>query len=161
MTTAENADGADGADTAGIDWDNPRDPKPGWQLDHLRQYVDSGGTEGLTWQGARVLLLTTLGRVSGTPVRTPLFYGEADGRYLLVASKGGADEHPLWYRNLTAHPEVRIQVGPRIMQATARTATAEERAAYWPVMVGHWPAYDEYQSKTDREIPLVVIEPAG
>ncbi|TDU79769.1 nitroreductase family deazaflavin-dependent oxidoreductase [Streptomyces sp. KS 21] len=145
-----------------IDWDHPKDPKPGsWQLDHVKQYVATNGSEGHDWNGTQTLLLTTVGRVSGSPVRTPLIYGEADGRYLVVASKGGDDEHPLWYKNLTAHPEVRIQVGPKVLQGAARTATSEERAAYWPVMVKHWPAYDEYQAKTDREIPIVVIEPAG
>ncbi|MGE7383983.1 nitroreductase family deazaflavin-dependent oxidoreductase [Streptomyces sp. NPDC004126] len=147
--------------TTDIDWENPADPKPGtWQRDHVRLYVESGGAEGRFWRGTQTLLLTTVGRVSGNPVRTPLIYGEAEGRYLVVASKGGDAEHPLWYRNLSARPDVRIQVGPEIIQGTARTATAEEREAYWPVMVGHWPAYDEYQAKTDREIPVVVIEPA-
>ncbi|MGV9268216.1 nitroreductase family deazaflavin-dependent oxidoreductase [Kitasatospora sp. NPDC003701] len=144
-----------------IDWDHPKDPKPGtWQLDHVKQYVSSNGTEGQHWNGTQTLLLTTVGRVSGQAVRTPLIYGEDGGHYLVVASKGGADEAPLWYRNLTADPRVRVQVGPKILQATARTATSEERAALWPVMVGHWPAYEEYQTKTDREIPIVVIEPA-
>lgn len=146
--------------TKDIDWDHPKDPRPGWQLDHVKLYVESNGAEGQYWNGTQTLLLTTVGRVSGSAVRTPLIYGEADGLYFVVASKGGAPEHPLWYRNLTAHPEVRIQVGPKTLQGTARTATAEERAAYWPVMVRHWPAYDEYQSKTDREIPIVVIEAA-
>ncbi|MEV6684967.1 nitroreductase family deazaflavin-dependent oxidoreductase [Streptomyces sp. NPDC051130] len=143
-----------------IDWDDPIDPKPGWTLDHVKLYVGSNGAEGQFWNGTQTLLLTTLGRISGKPVRTPLIYGEADGRYLVVASKGGHPEDPLWYKNLSAHPEVRVQVGPKVVQGTARTATSEERAAYWPVMVGHWPAYDEYQTKTDREIPIVVIEPA-
>ncbi|MFB7462071.1 nitroreductase family deazaflavin-dependent oxidoreductase [Streptomyces sp. NPDC056224] len=148
--------------TTEIDWDHPTDPRPGsWQLDHVKQYVASNGAEGQFWRGTQTLLLTTVGRVSGNPVRTPLIYGEADGRYLVVASKGGDPAHPLWYRNLTEHPEVRVQVGPRTVQGTARTATPEERTAYWPLMVGHWPAYDEYQEKTDREIPIVVIEPAG
>ncbi|MFD7909325.1 nitroreductase family deazaflavin-dependent oxidoreductase [Streptomyces sp. NPDC059752] len=148
--------------TTDIDWDHPTDPREGtWQLDHVKLYVGSGGSEGQYWNGTQTLLLTTLGRVSGKPVRTPLIYGEAEGAYLVVASKGGDPAHPLWYRNLSEHPAVRIQVGPKTMQGTARTATPEERAAYWPVMVGHWPAYDEYQAKTDREIPIVVIEPAG
>ncbi|WP_405442626.1 nitroreductase family deazaflavin-dependent oxidoreductase [Streptomyces avidinii] len=148
--------------TTGIDWDNPTDPREGtWQLDHVKLYVGSGGSEGQYWNGTQTLLLTTLGRVSGKPVRTPLIYGEADGSYLVVASKGGDPTHPLWYRNLSEHPTVRIQVGPKVMQGTARTATPEERAAYWPVMVKHWPAYDEYQAKTDREIPIVVIEPVA
>ncbi|MER5778466.1 nitroreductase family deazaflavin-dependent oxidoreductase [Streptomyces sp. NPDC002039] len=144
-----------------IDWDHPNDPKPGWQLDHVKQYVASRGAEGRYWNGTQTLLLTTVGRVSGHPVRTPLIYGEDAGRYLVVASKGGDTAHPLWYRNLTAHPEVRIQVGPKIVQGVARTATPEERAGFWPLMVGHWPAYDEYQAKTDREIPIVVIEPVA
>lgn len=143
-----------------IDWENPTDPRPGtWQLDHVRQYVASGGTEGQYWRGTQTLLLTTLGRVSGNPVRTPLIYGEDDGRYFLVASNGGDPAHPLWYRNLTEHPEVRVQVGPEIVRGTARTATTEERAGYWSLMLEHWPAYEEYQAKTDREIPVVVIEP--
>lgn len=145
--------------TSDIDWDHPIDPKPGWTLDHVQLYVNSGGAEGQFWRGTQTLLLTTLGRVSGKPVRTPLIYGEDKGRYFIVASKGGAPEAPLWYRNLTAHPEVRIQVGPETLQGTARTATAAERAEYWPLMVEHWPSYDEYQTKTDREIPIVVIEP--
>ncbi|MET3984570.1 nitroreductase family deazaflavin-dependent oxidoreductase [Streptomyces sp. PvR034] len=144
-----------------IDWDHPTDPKPGWQLDHVKQYVGSGGTEGQFWNGTQTLLLTTLGRKSGKPVRTPLIYGEKDGRYFIVASKGGAPEHPLWYLNLSEHPEVRIQVGPEVLQGSARTADPAERAEAWPLMVGHWPAYDEYQAKTDREIPIVVIEPVG
>ncbi|UQW99814.1 nitroreductase family deazaflavin-dependent oxidoreductase [Streptomyces sp. RerS4] len=145
--------------TTDIDWDRPKDPSSGWQLDHTRQYVASNGAEGHAWNGTHTLLLTTVGRVSGQAVRTPLIYGQADGNFLVVASKGGAAEHPLWYRNLTAHPDVRIQVGPRVMRATARTATPDERCAYWPLMVKEWPAYDEYQTKTDREIPIVVIEP--
>ncbi|MGO4460290.1 nitroreductase family deazaflavin-dependent oxidoreductase [Streptomyces sp. M-16] len=146
--------------TTEIDWEHPTDPRAGsWQLDHVRLYVGSNGAEGHHWNGTQTLLLTTVGRVSGNPVRTPLIYGEADGRYLVVASKGGADEAPLWYRNLTADPRVRVQVGSEVRQGTARTATPEERATYWPLMVGHWPAYDEYQAKTDREIPVVVIEP--
>ncbi|MFF2575036.1 nitroreductase family deazaflavin-dependent oxidoreductase [Streptomyces goshikiensis] len=142
-----------------IDWDHPNDPKTGWALDHVKQYVSSNGAEGQHWNGTQTLLLTTVGRVSGNPVRTPLIYGEDDGRYFIVASYGGAPDHPLWYKNLTAHPEVRIQVGPKIMQGTARTAAPEERTAYWPLMVKHWPSYDEYQAKTDRVIPIVVIEP--
>lgn len=148
--------------TTDIDWDHPTDPKPGsWQLDHVKLYVGSNGADGHHWNGTQTLLLTTVGRVSGKPVRTPLIYGEEGGRYLVVASKGGDPAHPLWYRNLTEHPEVRVQVGPKVLQGTARTATSEEREAYWPLMVGHWPAYDEYQTKTDREIPVVVIEPTA
>ncbi|MGW5847489.1 nitroreductase family deazaflavin-dependent oxidoreductase [Streptomyces sp. NPDC055254] len=148
--------------TNDIDWDHPTDPRPGsWQLDHVKLYTGSNGAEGHYWNGTQTLLLTTLGRVSGNPVRTPLIYGQDEGRYVVVASNGGAAEHPSWYKNLSAHPEVRVQVGSRTLRGTARTATPEERTAYWPLMVGHWPSYDEYQTKTDREIPVVVIEPTA
>ncbi|MBT2448282.1 nitroreductase family deazaflavin-dependent oxidoreductase [Streptomyces sp. ISL-43] len=144
-----------------IDWDNPIDPKPGWTLDHVKLYIGSGGTEGQYWNNTQTLLLTTIGRKSGKPVRTPLIYGEDDGRYLIVASKGGDPADPLWYLNLTEHPEVRVQVGPKVVQGVARTANSEERTAFWPLMVKHWPSYDEYQAKTHREIPIVVIDPAS
>lgn len=144
-----------------VDWDNPTDPKSGWQLDHVRTYVESGGAEGHVWNGVPTLLLTTVGRNSGQAVRTPLIYGEDAGRYLVVASAGGAPEHPGWYRNLSADARVRIQVGTDRFDARARTAAPAEKPALWQVMTGIWPAYDDYQKKTDREIPVVVIEVRG
>ncbi|MFJ3926620.1 nitroreductase family deazaflavin-dependent oxidoreductase [Streptomyces sp. NPDC090022] len=141
-----------------VDWDHPTDPRPGWQLDHVRSYVETGGTDGHIWHGVPTLLLTTVGRVSGRAVRTPLIYGEDEDRLLVVASNGGAPEHPAWYRNLLACPEIRVQVGAEVCAAKARTATPQERETYWGVMTGLWPQYDEYQERTDREIPLVIIE---
>lgn len=127
--------------------------------DHIQQYVASGGAEGHEWLGTKTLLLTTIGRRSGIPRRTALTYGEADGIYVVLASKGGADSQPLWYLNLMANPEVRIQVKDKEFDATARTAEGDERARLWDVMIEVWPGYNEFQTKTDRQIPVVVLEP--
>ena len=105
------------------------------------------------------LLLTTLGRRSGQPRRQALIYGRDGGNYVVVASKGGASRNPLWYENLVAHPEVRLQVKDAKFAAHAREATPEERPRLWQLMIGLWPAYDDYQAKTERQIPLVVLEP--
>ena len=93
--------------------------------------------------------------------RTALIFGQADGNYLVVASMGGAPKHPSWYLNLTAHPEVYVQVYDRKFAATARTASAEEKPALWQRMVKIWPDYATYQVKTDREIPIIVLEPVA
>ena len=142
------------------DLDSPIDPAPGWQRDHVRRYVDTDGSDGHEWRpGVYTLLLTTRGRRSGTARRTPLIYGQDGDRYVVVASKGGSDEHPAWYRNLLADPEVRVQVGADRFPARARVATPEERTRLWPTMARIWPGYDAYQAKTHREIPVVVLEP--
>jgi deazaflavin-dependent oxidoreductase (nitroreductase family) len=123
--------------------------------------VETDGAEGHLWRGVPTLLLTTIGRRSGRARRTPLIYGRDGDAYLVVASKGGAPQHPAWYRNLAANPDARVQVlGDRIA-VRARTADDDERARLWPVMTAIWPAYDEYQAKTQRRIPLVVLEPAS
>jgi deazaflavin-dependent oxidoreductase (nitroreductase family) len=140
--------------------ETPIDPEEGWVADHVRQYVASDGAEGHHWQpGVPTLLLTTRGRKSGTARRTALIYGEEGGEYIVMASYGGAPAHPDWYVNLAADPEVVIQVGSDVMPATARTATADERDRLWAVMTAIWPDYDEYATKTTREIPLVAIKP--
>lgn len=127
---------------------------------HVEAYRQSGGEVGHEWQpGVFTLLLTTTGRTSGEPYTTPLIYGEDGGRYVVVASKGGADSHPDWYRNLTVTPEVEIQVADEVMTATARTATGDERSRLWALMAEIWPDYDTYATKTDREIPVVVLAP--
>lgn len=126
--------------------------------EHVKRYRETDGAEGHEWQGTHALLLTTTGRKSGEPRTTPLIYGKDGDRYLIVASKGGADEPPAWYLNLQADPEVELQVLADTFPATARTATPDEKAALWPTMVAEWPAYDEYQAKTDRDIPVVVLE---
>lgn len=127
--------------------------------EHVRRYEETDGEVGHDWEkGAPILILTTAGRKTGQPRKFPLIYQKVDDRYVVVASKGGADEHPGWYRNLTANPEVGVQVKADKFTAVARTAPAEERASLWPKMAAVWPDYDEYQRKTDREIPVVVLE---
>jgi deazaflavin-dependent oxidoreductase (nitroreductase family) len=127
--------------------------------EHVERYRETDGEEGHDWEGTSVLILTTTGHRSGQTRSTPLIYGTHGDDYLVVASKGGAPDHPAWYRNLKAEPEVEVQVRGDSFRAQARTATAEERAELWSTMTERWPAYDEYQTKTDREIPVVVLEP--
>jgi len=138
--------------------EQPIDNAEGWVADHIRKYVETDGAEGHIWNGVPTLLLTTTGRRSGKLRRTALIYGQDGDRYLIVASKGGAQEHPLWYRNLVDQPEVQLQVGADRFRARAHTASPEEKARLWPIMTKVWPAYDQYQTKTDRQIPLVVLE---
>lgn len=128
--------------------------------EHVRAYRESNGEVGHEWQdGVYTLLLTTTGRRSGEPYTTPLIYIEVDDGYAIVASKGGADDHPDWYRNLVADPTVEVQVGPEQFTATARTVDARERAQLWPRLTDVWPDYDDYVARTDREIPVVVLSP--
>jgi deazaflavin-dependent oxidoreductase (nitroreductase family) len=136
----------------------PIDNPTGWVNQHIRSYVDSGGRRGHRWHGADTLLLTTRGRKSGEMRRTALIYGRDGDRYVVVGSKGGSPTHPAWYLNLEAEPDVTVQVGEEILDARARLATPEERPQLWELMTGIWPDYDTYQRKTDREIPVVVIE---
>ena len=131
-----------------------------WVNEHIQTYVDSDGEQGHTWRGVTTLLLTTLGRRSGQWRRTALIYGRDGDRYVVVASKGGADKHPAWYLNLVEHPEVRVQVGADRFTARAHTAGAEEKARLWPLMTEMWPDYDKYERKTSRDIPVVVLERA-
>lgn len=126
--------------------------------EHVARYQETDGAEGHEWQGTVTLLLTTKGRRSGKEYTTPLIYQPEGDAYLIVASKGGADEPPEWYLNLQADPEVKVQVKGDRFTARARTATAQEKPAFWKKMTATWPAYDEYQQKTDREIPVVVLE---
>jgi deazaflavin-dependent oxidoreductase (nitroreductase family) len=127
--------------------------------EHVRRYRETGGAVGHVWrEGSTVLLLTTTGRRSGEPRTTPLIYAEDGDRYVIVASKGGAPEHPGWYRNLEQTPEVELQVRAEVFPARARTASGEERARLWRLANEVWPHYDEYAHKTDREIPVVVLE---
>lgn len=127
--------------------------------EHVDRYLATDGDEGHDWQGTQTLILTTTGRRSGKDRQHPLIYGRHGDDYLVVASKGGALEHPAWYLNLDANPEVDIQVKGDKMHAHARTAAPDEKPELWSIMTGQWPAYDSYQEKTDREIPVVVLEP--
>jgi deazaflavin-dependent oxidoreductase (nitroreductase family) len=127
--------------------------------EHVRRYEETDGEVGHDWEGgAPTLILTTRGRKTGKDRKCPLIYQEHNGAYVIVASKGGAPEHPGWYLNLEANPEVRVQVKADRFTARARTAGGAERDELWPKMAAVWPDYDEYQRKTDREIPVVVLE---
>jgi deazaflavin-dependent oxidoreductase (nitroreductase family) len=129
--------------------------------DHVESYVRTDGELGYLWRGAPTLVLTTRGRRSGEPRPMPLIFGRDGDRVVVVASRGGTPEHPAWYHNLCEHPDVDVQVMDDRWRGRAYTAGAEERARLWPMMAEIWPAYDDYQRKTEREIPVVVIEPAG
>jgi len=136
------------------------DSPEGWVSDHIQKYVETDGAEGHIWNGVPTLLLTTKGRKSGEWRRTALIYGKHGSSYVVVASKGGADAAPAWYLNLSENPEVQVQVGPEKLTARARTATEDEKPGLWAGMAAIWPAYDEYQTKTSRPIPVVVLDPA-
>jgi deazaflavin-dependent oxidoreductase (nitroreductase family) len=138
----------------------PQDSPVGFVKDHIQKYVESGGTEGYDWKGATILLLTTTGRRSGTQHRTALIYRQVGDDYVIVASRGGAPTHPAWYLNLTANPDVRIQVKDQEFAGRARVADGDERAKLWSLMAEVWPDFNSYQTKTDRQIPVVVLERA-
>ncbi|GGJ78576.1 nitroreductase [Streptomyces camponoticapitis] len=127
--------------------------------EHVKRYQETDGEVGHVWEnGTTTLILTTTGRKSGEQRSTPLIYRHHGDDLMVVASHGGAHVAPQWYRNIEADPEVRVQLKGDRFTARARTATAEERPEMWRKMAEVWPAYDEYQTKTDREIPVVVLE---
>ncbi len=128
--------------------------------EHTDRYKETDGDVGHDWQGTQVLLLTTTGRKTGEERELPLIYGTNGDDYLIVASKGGADQPPAWYLNLKADPNVVVQVKGDRFEAQAREATPEEKADLWSTMTAEWPAYDEYQKKTERDIPIIVLERA-
>ena len=129
--------------------------------EHVKRYRETGGKEGHDWrEGSTILLLTTKGRKTGNPTTTPLIYAEDGDNYVIVASKGGAPQHPGWYENLAKNPDVQLQVWDEVFPANARTAEGEERERLWRKANEVWPHYDEYATKTDREIPVVVLERA-
>jgi deazaflavin-dependent oxidoreductase (nitroreductase family) len=139
---------------------------PDWMKDHIKRYLASNGADGhlmtLPSHASPVptLLLTTTGRRSGEKYLFPLIYGPAGKGYVVIASKGGAPDHPGWYKNLAAHPEVEVQVGPQKLKAKARTVTGPERAKLWQEMAALFPPYDRYKEKAaGREIPVVVLDP--
>ncbi|MDR8411067.1 nitroreductase family deazaflavin-dependent oxidoreductase [Nonomuraea sp. 3-1Str] len=127
--------------------------------EHVQRYQETNGAEGHDWNNTTVLLLTTKGRRTGRPYTTPLIYQKHGDAYVVVASKGGDPDHPDWYKNLDATPEVEVQVMGEKFKARAHTAIEEEKPELWAVMTRTWPDYDEYQTKTDRPIPVVVLEP--
>lgn len=137
------------------------DSPTAWVAEHVRRYVESEGRDGHEWRpGVPALLLTTTGRKTGTRRRTALIYGRDGEDYVIVASRGGAPQHPAWFLNLTADPRVEVQVGGLRFPATARVTAGEERVRLWRTMTAIWPDYDSYATKTDREIPVVLLTPA-
>ena len=141
---------------------------PDWMVKHANRYIASGGAEGHMYKinvpgrgeiTAPALLLTTTGRKSGDKFIFPLFYGTDGDSYFVVASKGGAPEHPGWYRNILANPDVEVQVGAKKMKARARTVTGDQRIRLWEKALEFWPPYADYQLKTEREIPVVLLDP--
>ncbi len=142
---------------------------PNWMSEHVDRYLKSGGTDGHMYKikpqgmdkeiSVPSLLLVTKGRKSGEKYLFPLFYGETGKSYYIVASKGGAPDHPGWYKNILANPEVELQVGTKTIKAKARTASGAERQKLWDDSLNFWPPYADYAKKTPREIPVVVLDP--
>jgi deazaflavin-dependent oxidoreductase (nitroreductase family) len=130
-----------------------------WARENAEEFIASGGTEGTELKGRPVILLTTIGAKSGKIRKTPLMRVEHDGEYAVVASLGGAPKHPVWYFNITAHPEVELQDGTVTKDYQAREVFGDEKAVWWERAVATWPDYAEYQKKTDRQIPVFVLTP--
>ena len=128
--------------------------------DQVEAYESSGGTRGTTLNGVPVVVVTSVGARSGKLRKNPVMRVEHDGRYALVASKGGSPQHPTWYHNLVERPLVELQDGPDKREYTVRVADGDERELWWQRAVGVWPAYADYQEKTDRKIPVFIAEPA-
>jgi deazaflavin-dependent oxidoreductase (nitroreductase family) len=131
-----------------------------WVRDQVEEIESSGGTKGTMLRGVPVVVITSVGSKSGKLRKNPVMRVEHGGVYAAVASKGGAPEHPSWYRNLVEHPLVELQDGPSKGDCRAREVSGEERAQWWERAVQVWPDYADYQTKTDREIPVFVLEPA-
>lgn len=127
--------------------------------EHVRVYRESGGEEGYIWRrGTEILLLVTRGRKSGEERWMPLIFREIDGDYVIVASNGGDPDHPAWFKNMNAHPEdVQVQLKDEVFPVAFRVAEGAERERLWALMNEVWPDYADYQTKTDREIPVVVL----
>lgn len=128
-------------------------------VDQVRLYEESGGTEGTLLLGKPCIILTTRGRRSGMIRKTPLMRVEHDGLYVVVASLGGAPKHPRWYFNVVANPDVTLQDGPNVYELRARQVEGDEKARWWSHAVAAWPAYADYQRRTERSIPVFVLEP--
>lgn len=131
---------------------------PDWAAEHMKNYLATDGEDGHIWRGVPTLLLTTIGRKSGEPRMLPLIYGKHGDDVVIIASKGGHADHPSWYVNLHANPAVEVQVAADKFSATAITITDERRQAMWDALAEIWPPYIEYQEKTDRQIPVVLLQ---
>ena len=128
---------------------------------HVEAYRATGGETGYIWNNATTLLLTTKGRKSGEDKTVPLIFVSDGPNYVIIASLGGAPRHPVWYLNLQAEPLVTLQVKDKVFRARAHTAPSPERERLWAKAVAAWPQYEDYQAKTDRQIPVVVLEPVA
>lgn len=130
--------------------------------EHVKRYLETNGEVGYEWNGVPTLILFTIGRKSGLERRTPLIFGRDGDAFVIIASQGGAPTHPSWFLNLLNDPSAQVQVKDVRFQVRARTAKDDdERNRLWSMMTTFWPSYDTYQSRTDRRIPLVVLEPVG
>lgn len=138
------------------------EPSP-WEpiTEQVRLYESTGGREGGTLEGQPCVILTTRGRKTGKLRKSPLMRIEHDGSYAVVASMGGAPQHPVWYLNLVANPAVTLQDGEQVLDLRARTASPEEKREWWPQLTAVWAPFDDYQAKTERDIPVVILEPAS
>ena len=138
------------------------EPSPSdWSREQADKIADSGGTEGTDLNGMPVILLTTVGAKTGKLRKTPLMRVEHDGEYAIVASLGGAPKNPVWYYNVAKNPRVELQDGPVTRDYDAREVSGEEKATWWERAVAAYPPYADYQEKTSRQIPVVVLEPLG
>jgi deazaflavin-dependent oxidoreductase (nitroreductase family) len=142
--------------------DGEYEPSPEkWVRDQVELYESSGGTAGTEMRGMPVIILTTLGAKSGKLRKAALMRVEHDGSYAVVASLGGAPKNPVWYFNVVAHPRVQLQDGPVTQDMVAREVTSDEKAIWWERCVAAYPDYADYQTKTDRDIPVFVLEPVS
>jgi deazaflavin-dependent oxidoreductase (nitroreductase family) len=138
------------------------EPSPSdWVREHADKIIESGSTDVTDMKGKPIILLTTIGAKTGKIRKTPLMRVEHDGEYAVVASLGGAPKNPVWYYNITAHPRVELQDGEVTKEYDAREVSGEEKAAWWERAVEAWPDYAEYQTKTDRQIPVFVLTPVN
>lgn len=126
--------------------------------EQVRQYEESGGVEGAEFMGGPCIVLTTVGARTGSLRKTPLIRVEQDGTYVVIASVGGAPDDPAWAHNLRAHPRCDLQDGATVHELVAREVEGDEKARWWSVATQVWPAYDDYQASTTRQIPLFVLE---
>jgi deazaflavin-dependent oxidoreductase (nitroreductase family) len=129
--------------------------------EHVKRYLETNGEVGYEWNGVPTLVLFTIGRKSGLERRTPLIFGRDRDAFVVIASQGGAPTHPSWFLNLLNDPSAQVQVKDQRIRVRARTTKDEEHNRLWSMMTTFWPSYDTYQSRTDRRIPLVVLERVG
>jgi deazaflavin-dependent oxidoreductase (nitroreductase family) len=132
-----------------------------WARENAEEYMASGGEKGTELEGRPVILLTTIGAKTGKVRKTPLMRVEHGGEYAVVASLGGAPKNPVWYYNIVANPRVELQDGAETKDYDSREVFGDEKAAWWERAVATWPDYAEYQTKTDRQIPVFVLTPAS